>query len=213
MSTLHASSLKPQLSPLSESVPGRISSVDTSSMESSAVARNYSLVSRGGTRSTGGTGSKDGSGRGGPSANISGGPLSYTYTLTHARLHFGETDQQGSEHLLDNHAFPAEVRCTRAMLDHATPRHTTIMHATPRYTTQHNATLRYTTLHHDTPRHTTPRHTTQHYTALHHATPHRATPRCIDTGVYWVLHSPWVNIAVISVFLFAYVYKVRQHSM
>ena len=42
-------------------------------------------------------------------ARIQGGPLSYTYTLTHARLHFGVSDQQGSEHLVDNRAFPAEV--------------------------------------------------------------------------------------------------------
>lgn len=44
--------------------------------------------------------------------NITGGPLSYVYTVTHARLHFGERDQQGSEHLLDNRAFPAEVSWT-----------------------------------------------------------------------------------------------------
>ncbi|XP_042205849.1 carbonic anhydrase-related protein 10-like [Homarus americanus] len=42
--------------------------------------------------------------------NVSGGPLSYAYTVTHARLHFGERDQQGSEHLLDNKAFPAELQ-------------------------------------------------------------------------------------------------------
>lgn len=42
--------------------------------------------------------------------NITGGPLSYVYTVTHARLHFGERDQQGSEHLLDNRAFPAELQ-------------------------------------------------------------------------------------------------------
>ncbi|CAL4106457.1 unnamed protein product, partial [Meganyctiphanes norvegica] len=42
--------------------------------------------------------------------NLTGGPLSYKYTITHARLHFGASDQQGSEHLLDNHAFPAELQ-------------------------------------------------------------------------------------------------------
>nr|XP_045591780.1 putative carbonic anhydrase-like protein 2 [Procambarus clarkii] len=42
--------------------------------------------------------------------NVTGGPLSYAYTVTHARLHFGERDQQGSEHLLDNKAFPAELQ-------------------------------------------------------------------------------------------------------
>ena len=41
--------------------------------------------------------------------NITGGPLSYVYSLTHARLHFGQIDHQGSEHLVDMHAFPAEV--------------------------------------------------------------------------------------------------------
>ncbi|KAA0199057.1 carbonic anhydrase alpha, 4-like [Hyalella azteca] len=45
-----------------------------------------------------------------PLANMSGGPLSYTYSLTHTRLHFGDTDQQGSEHLLDGRPFPAELQ-------------------------------------------------------------------------------------------------------
>lgn len=42
--------------------------------------------------------------------NLTGGPLSYKYTITHAILHFGTSDQQGSEHLLDNHAFPGELQ-------------------------------------------------------------------------------------------------------
>ncbi|XP_076059660.1 carbonic anhydrase-related protein 10-like [Oratosquilla oratoria] len=42
--------------------------------------------------------------------NVTGGPLSYVYTVSHARLHFGESNQQGSEHLLDNRAFPAELQ-------------------------------------------------------------------------------------------------------
>ncbi|KAK8374041.1 hypothetical protein O3P69_020941 [Scylla paramamosain] len=42
--------------------------------------------------------------------NITGGPLSYTYTLTHARLHFGARDTQGSEHLVGGKAFPAELQ-------------------------------------------------------------------------------------------------------
>ena len=45
-----------------------------------------------------------------PPANVSGGPLSYTYSLTHARLHFGERDMIGSEHTLNKLSFPAEVR-------------------------------------------------------------------------------------------------------
>lgn len=47
--------------------------------------------------------------------NVSGGPLSYQYTVSVARLHYGERDLQGSEHTIGNHAFPAEVRnCTLA---------------------------------------------------------------------------------------------------
>ncbi|XP_045118657.1 carbonic anhydrase-related protein 10-like [Portunus trituberculatus] len=46
----------------------------------------------------------------GPSVNLSGGPLSYTYTVSHLRLHFGERDLQGSEHTIANHAFPAELQ-------------------------------------------------------------------------------------------------------
>ena len=42
-------------------------------------------------------------------ANVSGGPLSYTYTLTHARLHFGDKDSHGSEHTINKIKFPAEV--------------------------------------------------------------------------------------------------------
>ncbi|KAA0201285.1 carbonic anhydrase alpha, 11-like [Hyalella azteca] len=42
--------------------------------------------------------------------NVSGGPLSYQYSLSRARLHYGERDIQGSEHTIDNHAFPAELQ-------------------------------------------------------------------------------------------------------
>ncbi|CAL4133739.1 unnamed protein product, partial [Meganyctiphanes norvegica] len=42
--------------------------------------------------------------------HMSGGPLSYSYALSHLRLHFGERDAQGSEHTIANHAFPAEVQ-------------------------------------------------------------------------------------------------------
>lgn len=48
-------------------------------------------------------------GGGSVSVNVSGGPLSYQYSLTVARLHYGERDLQGSEHTIGNHAFPAEV--------------------------------------------------------------------------------------------------------
>lgn len=41
---------------------------------------------------------------------VSGGPLSYTYTLQEIRLHFGSDDTHGSEHLINGNAFPGEVR-------------------------------------------------------------------------------------------------------
>ncbi|XP_037791571.1 carbonic anhydrase-related protein 10-like [Penaeus monodon] len=44
------------------------------------------------------------------SVKISGGPLSYIYSVSHLRLHFGERDLQGSEHTLANYAFPAELQ-------------------------------------------------------------------------------------------------------
>ncbi|XP_042859158.1 carbonic anhydrase-related protein 10-like, partial [Penaeus japonicus] len=46
----------------------------------------------------------------GPTVNLSGGPLSYVYTVSHLRLHFGERDLQGSEHTVANYAFPAELQ-------------------------------------------------------------------------------------------------------
>ncbi|XP_063593354.1 carbonic anhydrase-related protein 10-like [Penaeus indicus] len=42
--------------------------------------------------------------------NLSGGPLSYTYSISHLRMHFGERDLQGSEHTIANYAFPAELQ-------------------------------------------------------------------------------------------------------
>lgn len=42
--------------------------------------------------------------------NISGGPLSYRYQFHEIHLHFGADDRIGSEHTVDGHAFPAEVR-------------------------------------------------------------------------------------------------------
>ena len=49
------------------------------------------------------------------SVNVSGGPLSYQYSLSIARLHYGERDLQGSEHTIGNHAFPAEVSSFNTM--------------------------------------------------------------------------------------------------
>ncbi|KAI1288343.1 Carbonic anhydrase 1 [Halotydeus destructor] len=44
-----------------------------------------------------------------PLVNIRGGPLSYEYTFQAVHLHFGRTDEHGSEHTIDGLAFPAEV--------------------------------------------------------------------------------------------------------
>lgn len=41
--------------------------------------------------------------------NISGGPLSYSYTLNSIYIHFGRDDKQGSEHYIDGVSFPGEV--------------------------------------------------------------------------------------------------------
>lgn len=41
--------------------------------------------------------------------NISGGPLSYSYTFDSIHIHFGRDDKQGSEHFIDGVSFPAEV--------------------------------------------------------------------------------------------------------
>lgn len=41
--------------------------------------------------------------------NISGGPLSYHYRVAELVLHFGSTDNVGSEHTIDALQFPAEV--------------------------------------------------------------------------------------------------------
>ncbi|KAF2354114.1 Alpha carbonic anhydrase [Trinorchestia longiramus] len=70
--------------------------------------QNYSITSTSGSRSKGIR--NRGSAQNNLLANISGGPLSYTYSLTHTRLHFGDQNEQGSEHLLDNRAFPAELQ-------------------------------------------------------------------------------------------------------
>ncbi|XP_034935669.1 carbonic anhydrase-related protein 10 isoform X2 [Chelonus insularis] len=42
--------------------------------------------------------------------NISGGPLSYRYQFCEIHLHYGLNDQRGSEHTVDNYAFPAEIQ-------------------------------------------------------------------------------------------------------
>ncbi|RWS10676.1 putative carbonic anhydrase-like protein 2, partial [Dinothrombium tinctorium] len=41
---------------------------------------------------------------------ISGGPLSYSYTFDSIQLHYGRTDSSGSEHTLDGISFPAELQ-------------------------------------------------------------------------------------------------------
>ncbi|KAK0076323.1 hypothetical protein PV325_005576 [Microctonus aethiopoides] len=42
--------------------------------------------------------------------NISGGPLSYRYQFHEIHLHYGLSDQRGSEHTVDSYAFPAEIQ-------------------------------------------------------------------------------------------------------
>lgn len=46
----------------------------------------------------------------GETVNITGGPLSYRYRLHEIYLHFGRTDDRGSEHTVAGNTFPAEVR-------------------------------------------------------------------------------------------------------
>lgn len=45
-----------------------------------------------------------------PSVNLTGGPLSYKYEWHQMALHFGLSNQSGSEHTIGGRAFPAEVR-------------------------------------------------------------------------------------------------------
>lgn len=42
--------------------------------------------------------------------NITGGPLSYRYRFQELHLHYGRTDDKGSEHIIAGHAFPAELQ-------------------------------------------------------------------------------------------------------
>lgn len=41
---------------------------------------------------------------------ISGGPLSYQYTLTDIALHYGRENNRGSEHTINGVQFPAEIQ-------------------------------------------------------------------------------------------------------
>lgn len=41
--------------------------------------------------------------------NITGGPLAYQYQFEEIYIHYGLDDRHGSEHYVDNYAFPAEV--------------------------------------------------------------------------------------------------------
>ncbi|XP_050722432.1 putative carbonic anhydrase-like protein 2 isoform X1 [Eriocheir sinensis] len=45
-----------------------------------------------------------------PPINITGGPLSYRYQVSHVQLHFGAVDHVGSEHTINGTAFPAELQ-------------------------------------------------------------------------------------------------------
>ena len=44
--------------------------------------------------------------------NITGGPFVYRYRITEINLHWGNIDNQGSEHTIENTPFPAEVITT-----------------------------------------------------------------------------------------------------
>lgn len=46
----------------------------------------------------------------GSQINITGGPLSYKYTIYQIKLHLGTENDKGSEHKVAGKAFPAEVR-------------------------------------------------------------------------------------------------------
>ncbi|XP_067132662.1 putative carbonic anhydrase-like protein 2 [Centruroides vittatus] len=46
----------------------------------------------------------------GETVNITGGPLSYRYRLHEIYLHFGRTDDRGSEHTVAGNTFPAELQ-------------------------------------------------------------------------------------------------------
>lgn len=48
--------------------------------------------------------------------NISGGPLSYHYRVAELVLHFGSSDDSGSEHTIDSLHFPAEVHVSALSL-------------------------------------------------------------------------------------------------
>ena len=45
----------------------------------------------------------------GQGVNLTGGPLVYAYRFEELFLHFGSSDEQGSEHRINGHAFPGEV--------------------------------------------------------------------------------------------------------
>ncbi|XP_071043653.1 carbonic anhydrase-related protein 10-like isoform X2 [Parasteatoda tepidariorum] len=45
-----------------------------------------------------------------PSVMVNGGPLSYKYRVHEILLHYGRTDDKGSEHTISGHAFPAELQ-------------------------------------------------------------------------------------------------------
>ncbi|KAG8181908.1 hypothetical protein JTE90_007788 [Oedothorax gibbosus] len=45
-----------------------------------------------------------------PAVMVSGGPLSYKYRIHELLLHYGRSDDRGSEHTISGHAFPAELQ-------------------------------------------------------------------------------------------------------
>uniref|UniRef100_T1HLI3 Alpha-carbonic anhydrase domain-containing protein n=1 Tax=Rhodnius prolixus TaxID=13249 RepID=T1HLI3_RHOPR len=49
--------------------------------------------------------------------NFTGGPLSYKYQLHHIHIHYGLDDGMGSEHTINGHTFPAEMKNLKVISD------------------------------------------------------------------------------------------------
>lgn len=50
-----------------------------------------------------------------PAVFIRGGPLSYSYRFYELHLHYGKSDDQGSEHTIGSKQFPAEVSSSKRL--------------------------------------------------------------------------------------------------
>lgn len=47
--------------------------------------------------------------------NVTGGPLSYKYQLHELHIHYGLQDNMGSEHVINEYVFPAEVNILKSI--------------------------------------------------------------------------------------------------